>query len=408
MLSLLPTLALTLPFTPATPPEVQAVLTANNQFALDLYRQLRTGEGNLFFSPYCIDKALCMVHAGARGDTAEEMARVLHFTLEPQHQHRAFREARQLLNAPAERKPWGFRLGRGKAEGPFHLSANLWGQQGCSFEKSFLNLLRECYGAGLREVNFADGETARQTINGWAESETDHRIRDLFPPGVLNRTTRLVLASAIYFKGDWVHPFDRDQTRKAAFGSSAADEVKAPLMKQTETFGYFENEELQVLQMPYQGKKLALVVLLPRKRDGLPDLEKTLTAEGLTAWLGGLREQKVDVALPKFKLTAPFDLKEALSAMGMKKAFLGGVADFGGMNGGRESLYLSAVLHKAFVDVNEEGTEAAAATGAAMATLSAGAAQPRVPVFRADHPFAFAIRDVPTGAILFLGRLVRP
>jgi serpin B len=413
MLSLLPALALTLSLTPSAPegtqpaPRVQAVLTANNQFALDLYRQLRAQDGNLFFSPYSVNKALSMAYAGARGENAAEMARVLHFDLTAQELHRAYREARKLLNSQDGRKPSPPKSGRPRPAGPFYLSANLWGQQGYAFQKKYLNLLQECYGAGLRQVNFADVESARQTINGWAEFQTDRKIPDLFPPGALNRTTRLVLASAIYFKGDWAHPFDEDQTHKQPFWVNASRHVRVPLMNQTEVFGYFEDGQVQVLQMPYQGQRLAMVVLLPKRVDGLADLEKALTANRLAALLGRMRAQKVDVSLPKFKLTDAFVLNDALSALGMKRAFLPGGADFGGMNGGHEPLYVSAFLHKALIDVKEEGTEAAAASGGVVGTLTASAPK-GVAVFRADHPFVFAIRDVRTGVILFLGRVARP
>src|SRR5262249_9365927 len=219
----------------------------------------------------------------------------------------------------------------------------------------------------------------------------------------LDITTRLVLASAIYFKGDWDRPFAKSQTRTEVFWLADGTRARVPLMQQTGTFAYFENDQLQGLRMPYAGKDLALFVLLPKKKDGLADLEKTLTAEKLASWQGQLREQEVEVFLPKFKLASQFSLRETLEALGLKRAFTA-AADFSGMNGGRETLFISAVTHKAFVDLNEEGTEAAAATGVAISTLSAPN-RSAVPVFRADHPFVFAIGDVRTGLILFLGRV---
>jgi serpin B len=396
MLTLLSALGLALPLVAGTPPEVQAVAAANNQFALDLYARLRPPDGNLFFSPYSVHKTLTIAYAGARGDTAREMAAVLHFLPGRGDPHRAYREARKLLNQKADRR--GVQLA---------LSANLWGQRGNRFEKSFLKLLEDCYGAGLQEVDFTAPEAARRTINAWAEKQTNHKIRELFPEGTIKLTTRLVLASAIYFKGDWARAFPRSGTRNEPFWLDARRTVQAPLMSQTGEFGYFADEQLQVLELPYVGRDLAMVVLLPRRRDGLADLEKALTADRLAAWLGKLRAQKVEVSLPRFKLTGEFSLGDTLAALGMKRAFVSGAADFGGMDGGREALFITAVRHRAFVEVNEEGTEAAAATGAAVGTLSAEPPA-AVPVFRADHPFVFAVRDVRTGVLLFLGRVARP
>jgi serpin B len=401
MLPILPTLALTLTLPcAAVPQEAQSVFTANNQFALDLYGRLCGQQGNLFLSPYSISKTLAMAYAGARGDTAREMASVLHFSLGPTEQARAFAKARRILNAP----PTDGFISWGKPSDELRLAASLWGQKGYGFQKDYLALTQECFGASLREVDFRGPEDARKTINAWVEQQTDHKIKDLFPPTSLDVNTRLVLVSAIYFKGNWASPFAKNATRPEPFLSQGR-KVPVPTMSQTGTFGYFENDDLQGLQMPYAGGEYALVVLLPRKADGLAELERALTAERLAGWTAALREQEVQVSLPKFKLTTAFSLREELEALGMRRAF-GGGADFSGMNGGHESLYVSAVVHSAFVDVHEEGTEAAAATGVAVGSLSLP--QRRPPVFRADHPFVFAIRDVRTGLILFMGRVVQP
>jgi serpin B len=393
--------ALTLLAGGAIPAEVGSVVTANNQLAIDLYHQMSVSGGNLFFSPYSIHKTLAMVYAGARGDTASEMAAVLHCTLGQERAHQAFREARQLLNHRTDG------LFRGSHNVQLYLSASLWGQRGYAFQKSYLDLVEDCYGAGLREVDFTAPAAARKTINGWVDEQTRHKIPELFSSGSMDSSTRLVLTSAIYFKGDWVHPFKKRSSGTATFWLNASDRTQVPLIHQTNTFGYFENDQLQGLQMPYEGNDLALIVFLPRKLDGLADLERTLSAEKLAGWLDQLAERKVDVWLPKFKLTTTSGLREVLQALGMKKAFNIDEADFSGMNGGREPLFISAVIHKAFVDVNEEGTEAAAATGATVETIAMPRAQ-AVQVFRADHPFLFAIRDVRTGMILFLGRMVQP
>jgi serpin B len=386
-------------------PETDSVVAANNQFAVDLYSQLSKKDGNVFFSPYFINKTLAMVYAGARGDTEKEMATVLHFTLGQERQHRAFREMRGLLNAgPGLANPF-----RKTKEAELYLSAGLWRARGAGFENSYLHLLRDCYGADLREIHFTDSERARKRINAWVEEQTRKKIQNLFQPGSIDAKTRLVLASALYFKGDWTKPFKKSDTRDDHFWVEPARKVPVKLMHQTETFGYFEDPDCQALRMRYEGQKHALLVLLPKKDDGLPEFEKKLSAKRIADTLKQISDQKVRVWLPKLKMTQEFNLNDALSALGMGRAF-SGQADFRGMNGGREPLMISKVVHKAFVDVNETGTEAAAASGVAMALSSAppGGTPPPIPVFRADHPFVFAICDVRTGLILFLGRMEQP
>jgi serpin B len=399
MLSFLCAVGLVLPLPAGSPPEVQAVVATNNQFALDLYNQVRSRHENVILSPYSVSKALAMAYAGARGDTAREMAAVLHVTLGQERHHRAFLAMRNVLNH-ASGNPR-----RGQRGVQLYLSANVWGQRGCTFQKDYLHLLRECYGAGLEEVDFQMSEEARKTINAWAGRQTAGKIPELFELGAFNPLTRLVLASAICFKGDWVHPFKTSDTSNEPFRTGAGPGVRVPLMSQTATFGYLEDDQVQALRLPYAGRDRAMLVLLPRDRDGLANLEKSLTAARLAAWAGQLGERDVEVWLPRFRLTGGCDLRDTLVSLGMRRAFCPAAADFGGMNGGREPLFISAAVHKAFIDVNEEGTEAAAATGVAMATLSAPLGRP---VFRADHPFLFTIYDTRTGVILFLGRVVRP
>ncbi|HWG42101.1 MAG TPA: serpin family protein [Gemmataceae bacterium] len=404
--SLISAFALTLPVLSAAPQEGASAVTANNQFAFDLYGRLASRQGSLFFSPYSITKALAMAYAGARGDTEREMASVLHFTLGQQRQHRAFLEMRKVLNrnhpamtgVPASGKPipqlW--------------VSANLWGQRGYGFAKNYLNLLHECYGADLQEIDFADSEQARKTINDWAEKQTNHRIQNLLAPRMIHPASRLVLASAIYFKGDWASGFDKSATRPEIFQVNAHKKILVPMMHGTEKFGYFENQRMQGLRMPYAGENLAMLVLLPKQVDGLAALEKALTADKLKDWRGELRTQEVEVTLPKFRMTDEFALKDTLMALGMHKAFES--ADFSGMYDGREPFAIGAVTHKAFVEVNETGTEAAAATAVTIAATAMPPSMPPppIPVFRADHPFLFAICDMQTGLLLFLGRVTNP
>jgi serpin B len=380
----------------AEPPKtaVPAVVKGNNEFAFDLYGQLRQQEGNLFLSPESISTALAMTYAGARGDTATEMAKALHLTLPRNMLHASFAELLKELNGEGKKR--GYQLSIANA---------LWGQKGEGFKDDFLKLTKEDYGGGLKDVDFAGAtEAARKEINAWVEKQTNDKIKDLLKPGVLTVNTRLVLTNAIYFKGDWNSQFKKDQTREESFDDGNGDKVKSPMMHQTAKFKYHDAGGVQVLEMPYAGKELSMVVLLPKKVNGLADLEKSLSADKLAGWLEKAREEEVIVTLPKFKTTSEFSLKDQLSALGMKKAFQMPGADFSGING-KEDLFITAVVHKAYVDVNEEGTEAAGATGVVVGVKSAPAPKPE---FRADHPFVFLIRDTRNDSVLFLGRITNP
>ena len=287
------------------------------------------------------------------------------------------------------------------------LANRLWGQQGYEFLPEFLAITRESYGAELAQVDFAgQTEAARQQINTWVLKQTEGKIKDLLPPGVLTNLTRLVLTNAIYFKGNWSKPFPRSATRDDLFHVAGDKTTPVPFMSRQDDLSYWAGEGVKVLELPYGKGDLTAVVLLPDQIDGLPALEGKATAGKLDRWLTGLRKRKVQVFLPRFRLASQFSLRDLLTAMGMKRAFSPDLADFSGMST-HEQLYLSAVIHKAFVDVNEEGTEAAAATGVAVAVRAAMV--PSEPaVFRADHPFLFLIRDRKSGSILFLGRVVNP
>jgi serpin B len=401
--------------------EAQLVAYGNNCLALQLYQKLQSQQGNLFFSPYSISTALAMTYAGAKGRTQEQMARVLCFPtskdvaqppsagvnpppgagalqnkspLSPEEFARAFGEIVKDLNARGGKKKYELRVANA-----------LWGQQDYEFLASFTKLVEGEYGGHLERVNFVEAaEKARRTINAWVEKQTNGKIKDLIGPGVLDAMTRLVLTNAIYFKGNWATQFKKDQTRDEPFTLLDGGKVQVPLMNQKATFGYTETDTLQVLEMPYVGQELSMIILLPKETAGLGRLEKALTEKNVSEWLGTLRQQEVIAAIPKFKMTRKFDLVAVLQAMGMTDAF-SRAADFSGMTGGRD-LLISAVIHQAYVDVNEEGTEAAAATAITMKLTSIGPTE--VPVFRADHPFLFLIRDVHSGSILFLGRTLNP
>ena len=375
----------------APDPNVQELAVANNQFAIDLYGQLRTEPGNLFFSPNSISTALAMTYAGAESSTAGQMAEVLHFELPEDRLHPAFSGLLGRLNS--------------KKKGIEVRAANrLWGQKGYTFLPAYLQTTRDQYGAELGQVDFVQQtEAARQTINTWVQDQTNDKIKDLIPAGVLNNMTRLVLTNAIYFKGNWEHQFDKEATQSAPFHVSADEKVEVPMMFQKEKFAHGTVDDVQLLKLPYVGKDFSMLVLLPKAVDGLPALEQKLTIENLNKWMAVLEEKKVDVYLPKFKLTSEFSLDGVLAKMGMTDAFSPEQADFSGMTGNKE-LYISAVVHKAFVDVNEEGTEAAAATGVVVAVSSVQI----IPTFAAYPTFLFLIRDNQTNSILFMGRVTNP
>jgi serpin B len=375
-------------------PKANPVVKGNSAFAFDLYAHLAGEKGNLFFSPYSISTALAMTYAGAREQTATEMAQTLHFPLNQQELHPAF--ARLLKEMDGKNKNRPFEM---------HVANALWGQKGYGFLKEFLEVTKANYGAGLREVDFVkDADSARLTINRWVEEQTNDKVKDLIGPRILDADTRLVLTNAIYYKAPWQTPFSEGRTQSEQFQVAADQKVMTPTMHLASDFKYLDGGNFQMLDMPYKGHDQSMVVLLPKKADSLAELEKTLTAQNLESWLTKGRERQVEVALPKFKFTQAFELNKKLAAMGMPLAF-SDKADFSGIDG-RKDLYISNVIHKAFVDVHEKGTEAAAATAVGIAKLSAPP-QPAVK-FQADHPFVFVIRDNGTGSILFLGRVVNP
>lgn len=376
---------------------------ANDAFALKAYAQLARAKGNVFFSPSSIHTALTMTYAGAANATADQMYAALGFwaSAKPAPARPAADKTHTAYKAFLEKLKPG-------PDAAYQLTvANaLWGQKGFPWRAEFLKTTQENYGAGLQEVDFAaHPEPARKTINAWVEKQTQQKIKDLLPADAVTSDTRLVLTNAVYFKGTWAYPFDKQATQDAPFHLAGGKDVQAPLMYREDRYGYAQAQGLQVLSMPYKGYELSMVVLLPQAPDGLAALEKDVVSGKLEEYLAAMRTQKVQAFLPRFKTTGQFRLEEPLAAMGMKDAFDAGKADFSGMDSKRD-LFISAVVHKAFVEVNEEGTEAAAATGVGISLMSVET-EP-VPVFRADHPFLFLIRHDATGAILFMGRLSDP
>jgi serpin B len=379
-----------------------ALVQGNTDFALDLYGRICQGEGNQFLSPFSISCALAMTYAGAQEETALQMARTLHFKLPPEKLHPAFHKLITELHgrstvATGSKEPAAVEL----------LTANaIWSQSGERVLPEFQKRIEMDYQGALYPVNFRDeAQAARTTINTWVEEQTKGKIKDLLKSEQVDSHTLLILTNAIYFKALWAIPFSKTATTASEFHVSPSDRVRVDMMNLSDRFRYFEEAGLQALELPYQGQSLAMVILLPKAKNGLTQLESSLTSRKLETWLSKLGTRRVQVSLPRFKLTAEANLKTTLSALGMPIAFELGKADFSGMTGTRD-FAISAVVHKAFIEVEEKGTEAAAATGVVM-TRTAAMPMPPV-VFRADHPFFFLIRDTQSGNILFMGRLVKP
>jgi len=379
--------------TGATAEGVDSVIEANNQFALEFYQQIKDEGENIFFSPYSISTALAMTYEGARSRTAQEMQSVFHFPEEANVRQPAMAKIYNQIN---------------KVDKKYELNtANaLWAQQDYSFLEEYINLIGQYYGGRVTNLDFIEEtEKSRKTINDWVAEQTKDKILDLIPAGVLNALTRLVLTNAIYFKGQWLTQFDEKDTLEEDFRISPEKTIKMPMMRLTgeETkFNYGQTEELQILEMPYDEEELSMLILLPEE-DGLSALEESLNLENIDQWRNMLNQQPVNVFMPKFTFETKYFLCQTLQEMGLPTAF-SKQADFSGMDG-TKNLFISKVIHQAFVEVNEEGTEAAAATAVVMELESIG---PSIAVFRADHPFIFLIQDNQSGNILFLGRVVNP
>jgi serpin B len=370
----------------------------NAAFAFDLYHTLRGEGGNLFFSPYSISTALAMTYAGSAGETASQMAATLHFTLPAESLHPALNAYALDLQARAEQATEGT---------PFELSIanSLWGQQGFPFLPEFLDLLAENYGAGMRLVDYeSDPEGARKAINDWVSDETREKIKDLIPQGAIDAMTRLVLANAIYFKAGWLNPFEETATAPGPFHLLDGSEVEIPMMQQSESYGYVIGDGYRAIELPYRNGNTSMLIILPDEGQ-FEAVEEQLSPAMMTDLLGRMTYGPVNLSVPKFTYESEFNLNDALIALGMTDAFDPGRADFSGMDGARD-LYISDVLHKAFVSVDEEGTEAAAATAVIMSLTSAPMGEPIT--FTIDCPFIYMIRDQQTGTILFLGRVLDP
>ncbi|MDG7041736.1 MAG: serpin family protein [Nitrososphaerota archaeon] len=378
--------------------DLTALVDGNNAFAFNLYQVLKQTGGNLFYSPYSISEALVMAYAGARGETEKDMAQALNFTLPQDRLHPAFNsldlQLKQRGQGAQGKNGAGFRLDVANA---------IWGQKDYPFLAQYLDVLAQNYGAGLRIVDFIkQTEQSRLTINQWVSDQTQEKIKDLIPPGGINDMTRLVLTNAVYFNAAWQYPFNKDATSNGMFYLLDGGNVTVPMMKQTESFGYVEGANYEAVELPYSGQELSMVILLPKAGE-FEAFENSLDAELVKTVIGQLKTNEVSLTMPKFEYESSFGLKQALSTLGMGVAFTPD-ADFSGMDGDH-NLLIQDVLHKAFVSVDEAGTEAAAAS-AVIVGITAVPAQPiQVTI---DRPFLFLIRDISTGSIIFLGRVLNP
>jgi serpin B len=387
---------------PASEPaqdETTRLARSSNAFAFDLYRRLGPGGGNRAVSPASISTALAMAWAGARGGTAVQMQNALRFEGSPEAMMAASGRLAAALQDPT--RPVVFRIAN-----------RLFGEKSCEFAPVYLDATRAAFGAALEPVDFKRAaEKARLLINGWVEEKTEKRIRDLVPRGGVSRETRLVLVNAIYFLGDWAEPFAKEATRPAPFSISASAKKDVPTMHAVEPFRFVAKDALKAVELPYKGGQMSMLVVLPDAVDGLPSLEASLTGERLEGIVKSLASARVSVSLPKFEVDPPgsLPLGEALRALGMVDAFSPSQADFTGIADPpdpRDRLFLSEAFHKAFVKVDEKGTEAAAATAVVMDRAAAIMAPPAE--FKADHPFLFFIRDNASGMVLFMGRVADP
>ena len=386
---------ITSPAVPAA--DLEAAVDGNSAFALDLYQQIRSEPGNIFYSPFSISEALGMTFAGARGATESQMATALHFNLAQAQLHPAFNAIDLALasrgKGAAGKDGQGFRLNVANA---------LWGQTGESFEGPFLDTLAQNYGAGMHVVDFVGAtESSRVLINDWVSDRTETRIKELLPKGSIDSDTRLVLTNAIYFNAAWATPFEKAKTAPANFTLGDGSTVKVETMAGYQEAAYGAGADYAAVALPYDGGELSMVLILPTQGT-LDAFEAGLTSASLSSLVGGMSTHGVTITMPRFKIESSFSLADQLTKLGMVDAF-SDAADFSGISG-KKGLSIGSVVHKAYVDVSETGTEAAAATGVTLGVTSA----PEPAEIHLDHPYLFLIRDNATKSILFLGRVANP
>lgn len=369
--------------------------SANNVFAFALYNQIITKEkGNVFISPFSISTALAMTYAGANNTTADEMQKTMHFGSNTEEFHAGYGAYLRQLDKNAD----------GNIQ--LRIANRLWGEKSYTLKSSFLKLNKQAYDSPLIQVDFVNKPNdSRIEINDWVADKTEQRIKNLIPENAISTDTRLVLTNAIYFKGDWLYKFDKNKTNDQKFHLADGTTQKTPFMNYEGAFTMYSNGEYKMIQLPYRGEKHSMVVVLPNDPKRLAEIEKSFSAKDF-APLDYQYKPEVILSLPKFKITIPLGLNAPLQELGIRQAFTS-QADFSNMTEAN-NLMISDVFHKAFIEMDEEGTEAAAATAVVVMLTSSNAEPPKPEEFIADHPFLFYIIDNETKAILFMGRIMEP
>ncbi len=376
---------------------VKDVAESNNEFAFNLYKKFGEDPPNLVFSPYSISSALAVTYAGARGKTAFEMSEVLWFPGDQDIFHPVFKAFTDSILVSAKEK--GTEM---------NIANALWVQEDYQLVQSFIDLAAAYYNANAENVNFKtfdDQEKSRQKINQWVEKKTNDKIRELIPQGILNELTRMVITNAIWFNGNWLNPFEKSKTTPSIFHITPNRTVTTDFMHQEKETGYYKDDEVQAIELPYKNNKLSMIIILPEEIEGWKLIGRILTGERLEVIYKGIQVHKINMSIPKFSYESEFKLKQILYSMGMEQAFTND-ADFSGMTA-ENDLRIDDVIHKAFIEVNETGTEAAAATAVTMA-LKTALEEEDIIQFIADHPFLYLIIDKSTGGIIFMGRFVNP
>jgi len=375
---------------------VKEIAEANNEFTINLYKKLGEDLSNMVFSPYSISSALAVTYAGARGKTAQEMSDVLWFSKDQDSFHPVYKAFTDSIMISGKEK--GTEL---------NIANALWVQEDYQLTQAFLDLAKEYYHANAENVSFKtydDQEKSRQKINQWVENQTNNKIRELISRGILNELTRMVITNAIWFNGNWLYPFEKSQTKPSIFHITQDKSVTTDFMHQKKETGYYEDDDVQAIELYYKGQKMSMLIILPKEIDGWKLIGKILSTERLAMINDGIKQHKINMVIPKFSYESEFNLKEILYKMEMEQAFTND-ADFSGMTE-ENDLRIDEVIHKAFIEVNESGTEAAAATAVIMALKTA--LEEDIIQFIADHPFLYLITDKTTGGIIFMGRFVNP
>ncbi|MDA3781412.1 MAG: serpin family protein [Bacteroidales bacterium] len=371
--------------------DMQNTVNHNNKFSFELYKAIKAKPINIIFSPFSISSALAMTYTGAKNNTLEEMSKTLHFNKNFNIHNSNFSTLQKNIIS-------------GNKDVKINIANSLWAQENYHFLENFITINKKYYKAGIQFTNFNGNiEHSRKKINNWVEKETNDKIKNLIKKNTLDNSTRLVLVNAIYFNGAWKHPFNKENNTEDIFYIFSKCQTKATYMNKLVTGKYYENKLLHIVEIPYKNNIASLMIILPKERFGIMDVEKILNEDKLNEYSDKLTYKKVQLSLPKFKFTSEYELSEQLSKMGMPSAF-GKEADFSGMTGNKD-LYIDKIIHKAFIEVNEKGTEAAAATAVTMRKTSAMFEKVNLKI---DHPFIFLIKDNKTGSILFSGRVLDP